>query len=54
MPNWADMAQVAEGLVKVRYRFRDEAKFVTVRVTHEQYQNLLELPVIEQCDIIKV
>ncbi len=48
------MAQVAEGLVKVRYRFRDESKFVTVRVTQDQYQNLLDLPVIEECDIIKV
>ncbi|MFB5610755.1 MAG: hypothetical protein ACE5RT_03010 [Nitrosopumilaceae archaeon] len=48
------MAQVAEGFVKVRYRFRDEAKFVTVRVTENQYRNLLELPVIEECDIVKV
>jgi len=51
---WADMAQVAEGLVKIRYRFRDESKFVSVRVTESQYQNLLDLPVIEECNIVKV
>jgi len=48
------MVQVAEGLVKIRYRFRDESKFVSVRVTESQYQNLLDLPVIEECNIVKV
>ncbi len=48
------MAQVAEGLVRVRYRFKDESKFVSVRVTENQYENLLELPIIEECNIVKV
>jgi len=48
------MAQVVDGFVRVRYRFRDESKFVSVRVTESQYQNLLELPVIEECKIVKV
>ncbi len=48
------MAQVAEGLVKIRYRFRDESKFVSVRVTESQYQNLLDLPIMEECNIVKV
>ncbi len=48
------MAQVAEGLVKVQYRFKDESKFVSVRVTQSQYQNLLDLPVVEECNIVKV
>ncbi len=48
------MAQVVEGLVKVRYRFKDESKFVSVRVTENQYQNLLDLPIIEECNIVKV
>ena len=47
------MAQVAEGLVKIRYRFKDEYKFVTVRVTESQYQNLLELTIIEECEILR-
>ena len=47
------MAQVAEGLVKIRYRFKDKSKFVNVRVTQSQYQNLLELPIIEECNIIR-
>ncbi len=47
------MAQVAEGLVKVRYRFKDESKFVSVRVSESQYQNLLDLPIIEECNIIR-
>ncbi len=48
------MAQVAEGLVRVRYRFKDESKSVNVRVTQSQYQNLLELPIIEECNIVKI
>ncbi|MCH6571119.1 MAG: hypothetical protein IH780_00905 [Thaumarchaeota archaeon] len=47
------MAQVVEGLVKVRYRFKDESKFVSVRVSESQYQNLLDLPIIEECNIIR-
>jgi len=42
------------GVSKIQYRFRDESKFVSVRVTESQYQNLLELPVIEECNIVKV
>ncbi|MFQ5573817.1 MAG: hypothetical protein ACE5EJ_06160, partial [Nitrosopumilaceae archaeon] len=45
------MAQVAEGLVRIRYRFQEETKFVTVRVTESQYHNLLDLPIIEKCEI---
>jgi len=48
------MTQVAEVLVRIRYRFRDETKFVSIRVTESQYQNLLELPVVEECNIVKV
>ncbi len=48
------MEQVTEGLVRVRYRFKDESKFVSVRVTQSQYQNLLELPVVEECNVVKV
>ncbi len=47
------MAQVTEGLVRVRYRFKDESKFVSVKVTQSQYQNLIELPIIEKCEILR-
>jgi len=53
-PKWADMAQVEEGLVKIRYRFRDEKKFISIKITESQYQNLLHLPIIEECNIVKV
>ena len=48
------MAQVAQGLVTIRYRFQGETKFITVQVTETQYQNMLELPIIEKCEIVKV
>ena len=48
------MAQVAQGLIKVRYRFRGETNFVTIRITESQYQNLLDIPIIEECEIVKV
>jgi hypothetical protein len=41
------------GVSKVRYRFKDESKFVSVRVSKSQYQNLLDLPIIEECNIIR-
>ncbi len=48
------MAQFVEGLLRIRYRFQGEKKFVSIRVTESQYQNLLDLPVIEECNIVKV
>ena len=41
-----------EGLVRVKYRFRDETDFIEVTVTEEQYVNLLTLPMIATCEII--
>ncbi|MFQ5573880.1 MAG: hypothetical protein ACE5EJ_06480 [Nitrosopumilaceae archaeon] len=43
---------MAEGLVRIRHRFKDENKFVSIKVTESQYQNLLALPIIEKCEII--
>ncbi|HET6517117.1 MAG TPA: hypothetical protein VFG25_02735 [Nitrosopumilaceae archaeon] len=48
------MAQVEQGLLKVRYRFQGETKFITIKITESQYQNLLDLPIIEECKIVKV
>lgn len=39
-------------MVRVRYKFKDEKDFVTITVTEEQYINLLELPIIDKCEII--
>ncbi len=48
------MVQVVEGLLRIQYRFQGEKKFVSIRVTESQYQNLLELPIMEECNIVKV
>ena len=38
--------------LRVRYKFKNESTFFTITVTEKQYVNLLEVPVIEQCEII--
>lgn len=43
---------VGEELVRVRYKFKGDKDLITVSVTEEQYVNLLELPIIEKCEII--
>lgn len=45
--------QVIEGMVKVRYKLQDDDKFVSIRITEAQYHNLLEIPVVEQCEIVE-
>ena len=39
-------------LVRVRYKFKNDRNFITITVTEQQYVNLLELPIIEKCEII--
>ncbi len=39
-------------LVRVRYKFKNDRNFITINVTEQQYLNLLELPIIEKCEII--
>ena len=39
-------------LVTVKCKFKNDEKFITISVTKQQYVNLLELPVIEKCEII--
>lgn len=39
-------------LLKVRYKFKDNSYYIMISITEQQYLNLLELPVIESCDII--
>ena len=39
-------------LVRVRYKFKNERDSITVSVTEQQYVNLLELSIIEKCEII--
>ena len=38
-------------LVRVRYKFKNDRNFITITVTEQQYVNLLELPIIEKCEI---
>ena len=39
-------------LLNVQYKFKGEKNYVTVSITEKQYVNLLELPIIEECDIV--
>ena len=39
-------------LVRVRYKFKNDRNFIAVSVTEQQYVNLLELSIIEKCEII--
>jgi len=39
-------------LLEVQYKFKGDKKPITVSVTEKQYVNLLELPIIERCDIL--
>ncbi|QLH06308.1 hypothetical protein [Nitrosopumilus ureiphilus] len=38
---------------KVKYRFVDEEKYHTCVLTLEQFKNFRELPVVEECEIVK-
>jgi hypothetical protein len=38
--------------LRVRYKFKNESTFISITVTEKQYVNLLEIPVIEQCEIL--
>ena len=39
-------------LLDVRYKLKGDKAPITVSITEKQYVNLLELPVIETCEII--
>ena len=39
-------------LLEVRYKFQGDKKPITVSITEKQYVNLLEIPIIETCEII--
>ena len=39
-------------LLEVRYKFKGDKKPITVSITEKQYVNLLEIPIIETCEII--
>jgi len=41
-----------EQQVRVRYKFKGDPNWITVTVTEKQYVNLLELPIIQQCELI--
>jgi len=41
-----------EQQIQVRYKFKGDPNWISVTVTEKQYVNLLELPIIQQCEII--
>ena len=40
--------------VKIRYKFKDDKKFYTCTVTYGQFQDFKELPIVKECEVIKV
>ena len=38
---------------KIRYKFKEDKKFFTCVVTHEQFKNFKKLPIVKVCEIIK-
>lgn len=38
---------------KIRYRFSGDAKHYTCTVTYSQYKNFKELPIVNECEVIK-
>jgi len=43
---------VNEEHVQVRYKFIGEKNFTSINVTIYQYKNLLEIPIVDECEII--
>jgi len=40
--------------VKIRYKFKEDKKFYTCTVTYGQFQDFKELPIVKECEVIKV
>ena len=38
--------------VRVRYKFKNDRNFIAITVTEQQYANLLEIPMIEKCEML--
>ena len=38
---------------KIQYSFKDDPKSYTCVMTHDQYKNLKELPILQECKILK-
>jgi len=38
---------------KIKYKFKEDKKFYTCTVTHEQFMNFKKLPIVKECEIIK-
>ncbi len=38
---------------KIQYSFKDDPKSYTCVMTHDQYKNLKELPILQECKIVK-
>ena len=40
--------------IKIRYKFKEDEKYYTCTVTYGQYQNFRDLPIVKECEVIKV
>jgi two-component system chemotaxis response regulator CheY len=38
---------------KIQYKFKDDPKINTCTVSYQQYRNFCELPIIQECTIVK-
>ncbi len=38
---------------KIQYKFKDDQKINTCTVSYQQYRNFCELPIIQECTIVK-
>ena len=38
---------------KIRYKFKEDKKFYTCKLTYEQYKNFRKLPIVQECEVIK-
>ena len=48
--SWHELEQ--KPLIRVRYKFHGDDETVTISVTEKQYNNLLDVSIIEKCDIL--
>lgn len=38
---------------KIQYKFKQDKKFYTCILTHQQFSNFKKLPIVKECEVIK-
>lgn len=38
---------------KIQYKFKQDRKFYTCILTHQQFSNFKKLPIVKECEVIK-